>query len=87
MASSFASRASSESVLSTMLTRQAATVSQWAAGNAPRLTLNQSFGSATGYAVLPGEASAFTTFSARLVLERDTLSALGYHILTGFPTP
>jgi RHS repeat-associated protein len=88
VASTFASRASAESILSTVLNDQAAKVSQWiASGATNRLVLDQSFGTATGFGIVQGTTQAFTTFGARLVLMPDIASRLGYYILTAHPTP
>jgi filamentous hemagglutinin len=87
LASSFATRALAETILAGMLRAQTSQIAQWLAGTAPRLVLQQSFGTATGYGVLPGATSAFTMFGAQLVLQRDVAAALGYYILTGYPTP
>lgn len=85
-ASSFFDRSMAEFAASQALQYNSQLVSQWLAGNAPRLQLSVSLGQPVGI-VLPRGGVAIPGTSAEFSLVRDPRLATGFRIQTGYINP
>ena len=62
-------------------------ISNWLGGASGRLVVDGDAGQVVGRVLMRGASDAVQTSTARVVLQRDAGSSVGYRIVTAFPTP
>ncbi|MDP9352686.1 MAG: hypothetical protein M3P51_14255, partial [Chloroflexota bacterium] len=85
-ASAFFNRAAAESANSGALQANATKIQSWLANGGTRLVLDHQVGTAIGEVLMRGASSPVAGTGVRLVLQANSASPVGYHIVTSFVT-